>query len=156
MDKELFDRLSFAVKHRYDRDKENKDLIDKLRSVARYEKKREYNEINVGEIIEQAATAINVLLLENQAFSTAASDFSTRAEAAVAESRRWVQVCEAQNKQIDRLQTQVENTAKELEALKKDYREFRIDAWNTMYDMLGAGGYVDRDIKGFFDRWRKR
>lgn len=134
----------------------DKELIDNLCFIARHEKKREYNDINVGEIMQKAATAITDLMAENQALRLAASDFEARAETAVAESRRWVQVCEAQNKQIDRLQTQVENTAKELEALKKEYREFRTDAWNTMYEMLGAGGYIDRDIKGFLDRWRKR
>lgn len=125
-----------------------KNLLARLRSTHRGER--------VSELLDCSADAITDLMIENEALHNVTKYFKTHAEVEVTESRRWAQVCEAQNKQIDRLQTQVENTAKELEALKKDYREFRIDAWNTMYDMLGAGGYVDRDIKGFLDRWRKR
>ena len=130
-----------------------KELIKKLRTESLY---RDKATLEIMDLCMEAATAITDLLIENQALRNAANDFKARAEAAVAENRRWTQICEAQVKQIDRLQTQVENTEKKLEALKKDYREFRTDAWNTMYEMLGAGGYVDRDIKGFFDRWRKR
>ncbi len=44
---------------------EYKELITRLCFVSKYEKRREYNEINVGNVMEQAATAITDLLAEN-------------------------------------------------------------------------------------------
>lgn len=35
------------------------ELIEKLRFASKYEKRREYNEINVGELMEEAADYIN-------------------------------------------------------------------------------------------------
>lgn len=36
----------------------DKEVIDQLRFVAKYERKREYNEINVGKLLEEAADVI--------------------------------------------------------------------------------------------------
>lgn len=35
-----------------------KEIIEQLRFVAKYESKREYNEINVGKLMEEAANVI--------------------------------------------------------------------------------------------------
>lgn len=36
----------------------DKEIVDNLRFVAKYERKREYNEINVGKLLEEAADVI--------------------------------------------------------------------------------------------------
>lgn len=62
---------------------EYKELITRLRFVSKYEKRREYNEINVGNVMEQAATAITDLLARAEAAEA-------RAEKAELELRRYV------------------------------------------------------------------
>ena len=43
-----------------------KELARGLSVISKYEKRREYNEINVGNVMEQAATAISTLQAENE------------------------------------------------------------------------------------------
>lgn len=74
-----------------------KELARGLSVISKYEKRREYNEINVGNVMEQASTAITALLHRAEAAESAhealqrtVAEYKARAEKAEHDMKRIV------------------------------------------------------------------
>lgn len=106
-----------------------KELIRALRFISKYEKRREYNEINIGKLMEQAATAITDLLARAEAAEAANTQLDGTVSTLMESNKRLVEELKAHS------ETEL---AKAHEALSAEWarQKMRADAAEEKYTAL--------------------